>query len=826
MTDLQAPSPATPEAGAAVIPAANYPTNGRVAGKESRTPLTSLAEALGPHHRDHLDIGLLPPTLIARPPTIEYLMGLIDKQLPQADHDKIRRAYEFAKEAHTGQVRESGEPYILHPLAVTIILAEMRLLDADTLVAALIHDVIEDCHISRSAIAGAFGEPVAALVDGVTKLSALPKAASNVSVAEAANRERERAQQQAEALRKMFMAMFDDIRVVLIKLADRLHNMRTLYATAPDKQARIARQTLEIYAPLANRMGMWHIKSELEDLAFYYIEPAKYLELAAFLKDRKEARDRYIQRVIAQMQKALDEAGIAAQISGRTKHIYSLYQKMVRKQSTADRIYDVLAIRVQVNEVQDCYAALGVIHTLWPPIAGEFDDYIARPKETLYQSLHTAVLALDGKPLEIQIRTARMHEVAEYGIAAHWRYKEGGSSRRDRAYEAKIADLRRRLEWRNDVQDAQEFVDNLHSEIFQDRIYVYTPRGEIIELPSGSSPVDFAYHIHTELGHQCGGARVNERIVPLDTPLQNGDRVQILKDRQRKGPSRDWLASGRVYVTTATARTKIRQWFRRQRREENIAEGRKILEEELRKLGQQQLDEVSILAHFKFGTFDDLLEAIGNTDISPAQLANRLAPPPEKMALPRLQVSSGPSALPALEVGGADNLLTSLARCCKPMPGDEIIGYVTRGRGITIHHATCRNIDNVRDHDRLLKVAWSGITSQRYQVGVRVVALDRVGLLRDLLTKIADEKINVQDVSTINNESGGTQIVRLTLEVTGTDQLVRIMHRLEAIPGIYEVARDVPAERRTAEPAPPDPPRGAKPRPRNSGEQLKLPLDA
>ena len=747
-------------------------------------------------HPDHIDVSLLPPALITRTPTFEQLRVLINDHLSEADLEQIQHAYEFAATSHAGQMRESGDPYILHPLAVALILAEMGLLDVVTLSAALLHDVIEDCNVTRPEVAAKFGETVAALVDGVTKLSALPKSAGAARPADVAARERERAQQQAEALRKMFMAMFDDIRVVMIKLADRLHNMRTLAATSPAKQHRIAQQTLDIYAPLANRMGMWQLKSELEDLAFYFLDSEQYIELAGHLKERKEARERYIQRVIAHIGKALDDAGITAQISGRTKHLYSLYQKMVRKNRTVDRIYDVLAIRVIVNELQDCYAVLGVIHTLWPPIPGEFDDYIARPKEPLYQSLHTAVFALDHKPLEIQIRTEKMHEVAEYGIAAHWRYKEGGVRRRDRAYEAKIADLRRRLTWRDDVLDAQEFVDNLHSDMFQDRIYVYTPKGEIVELSAGSTPIDFAYHIHTELGHQCGGARVNERLVPLDTPLQNGDRVQIAKDRQRKGPSRDWISSGRAFVTTATARSKIRQWFRRQQREEKIEQGREILEAELKKIGQPDLDEAAILAHFRHGTFDDLLEAIGNTDVTPAQLAARLAPPPEQVPEPKLQIAPSNAAPPLLEVGGADNLLTSLARCCNPMPGDEIIGYVTRGRGITIHRDTCRNIDNVRDHDRLIKVAWSGITSPRYLALVRVVAVDRVGLLRDVLTKIADEKINVQDIQTSASDSSSTQSIRLTLEVFGMDQLVRVINRIEAVPGVYEVARDVPRDER------------------------------
>ncbi|HUS16643.1 MAG TPA: bifunctional (p)ppGpp synthetase/guanosine-3',5'-bis(diphosphate) 3'-pyrophosphohydrolase [Chloroflexia bacterium] len=732
-------------------------------------------------------------------PTLSQLLAHVRSysEPSAADLAAIERAYHFASEAHAGQTRESGEPYVNHVLSVAIVLAEMRLVDPETLQAALLHDTIEDNpSITRETLAKAFSESVAMLVDGVTKLSTLPKTAR---LDDPALRETAKQQEQAETLRKMFMAMFEDIRVVLIKLADRLHNMRTLDATTPEKQRRIAAQTLEIYAPLANRLGIWQIKSELEDLSFYYLDPQRYLDLVAQVQERKDSSARYIARIIAALQKALKEAGISCEIKGRAKHIHSLYQKMLRKNRPYDRIYDLLAVRIIVNEIQDCYGALGVIHSLWPPIVGEFDDYIAVPKESMYQSLHTAVWAFDNKPLEIQIRTHKMHETAEFGIAAHWRYKEGQrTARRDREYETKIASLRRQMDWRHDVEDAQEFVESLHSDIFQDYIYVYTPRGDIVELPAGATPIDFAFRIHTELGYQCAGATANGKIINLDTPLKNGDMVRIMKDPRRKGPSRDWIHSGRTYVTTANARQKIGQWFRRQAHDENVAQGREILESELKRMGMHDLHQAEILALFpRYDSWDRLLEAIGNTDISPAAIAAKLTPlrtlaPATRVTFPSVH------NLPSLDLGGASNLLSTISRCCRPMPGDEIMGYTTRGRGISVHRADCHNIVNLKEQDRerLVRVSWDGLKGQRYLARVRIEALDRVGLLRDVTTMVADEKVNMGEVQSAANKGGGTQHILANLEVTGVDQLLRLMKRLESISGVYEVRRDVPTEKK------------------------------
>jgi GTP diphosphokinase / guanosine-3',5'-bis(diphosphate) 3'-diphosphatase len=744
-------------------------------------------------------LALLPRSEADRDPTLERLLALVrtHSQPSDADLAAIVRAYQFADAAHAHQKRESGEPYIKHPLAVALLLAEMRLVDPETLEAALLHDTLEDNrHVTRARLAQEFGERVAALVDGVTKLSALPKTAR---LDDAEGHRNAKQQEQAETLRKMFMAMFEDMRVVLIKLADRLHNMRTLGAVPVEKQRRIAAQTMEIYAPLANRLGMWQFKSELEDLAFYYLQPQDYQDLVTQIQERREASNRYIQKVITTLERALREAGIAFEIKGRTKHIYSLYQKMLRKNRTSDRIYDLLAIRIIVNEVQDCYGALGVIHSLWPPIVGEFDDYIAVPKESMYQSLHTAVWVFENKPLEIQIRTHTMHETAEFGIAAHWRYKEGQrTARRDREYEAKIASLRHQMDWRHDIEDAQEFVDSLQSDIFKDYIYVYTPRGEIIELPAGATPIDFAFRIHTELGYQCAGATANGKIIQLDTPLKNGEMVKIIKDPRRRGPSRDWILPGHGYTVTVNARQKIKQWFRKQAREQNIIDGRGILEAELKRLGMADLPQAELLALFpRYDAFDKLLEAIGNTEVGPGAIAARLNPLRAAPPSTRVQAPSLPTTLPALELNGATNLLNNIARCCRPMPGDDIMGYTTRGRGITVHRADCHNITNLgeQERERLVRVSWAGLKNQRYMARLRIEALDRVGLLRDVSTVVADEKVNMTDVVTGANKTGATQHILANLEVTGLDQLLRLIKRVEAISGVYEVRRDVPSEK-------------------------------
>jgi GTP pyrophosphokinase len=736
-------------------------------------------------------------------PTIENLIKLVRGYNPEADADQIRSAYDFAALAHEGQFRATGEPYVIHPLNVAMLLADMHL-DTETIEAALLHDTIEDTAATNEDLAKQFGPTVAHLVEGVTKLSNVSKLQREGSAekVEKSEREREKSradshQQQAENLRKMFLAMFDDPRVVLIKLADRLHNMRTLEGLKPEKQRRIATQTLEIYAPLANRLGMWQMKGELEDLAFAYLNPDKYKELTTLLKETKASRDRYLKRVMSVLTRELNAAGIEVEIKGRVKHVYSLWQKMQRKNRPIEHIYDVLAVRIIVDTVKDCYAALGVIHSQWPPIPGEFDDYIARPKESMYQSLHTAVWGLDNKPLEIQIRTHEMHEIAEYGIAAHWRYKEQRGGKRDWRYEQKIAWLRRLMSWRDEVESAQDFVESLKSDVFQEHIYVFTPQGDIFELPKGATPIDFAYRIHTDLGHQTAGAKMNDRMITLDTPLENGSVVRILKDKNRIGPSRDWLQSDR-FIKTGNARQKVRQWFSRQRRDEKVTQGRAILDQTIKHLGLTHVSQADVLEYFpRFHTLDEFLEAIGNTDISPANITAKLAEHRQAELLQEEELpvavtvpTNLPTAQPTMQVSDLGGILTTLGRCCKPMPGDEIIGYTTKGRGITVHRSDCSNLAQVRDTGRLVRVNWGEKGTTRYPAGVRIEALDRAGLLRDVTTMLADDKVNIISVHTHKRPASATTTLIMALEVTGVEQLYQLMDRLQSVRGVYEVLRD------------------------------------
>jgi GTP diphosphokinase / guanosine-3',5'-bis(diphosphate) 3'-diphosphatase len=714
----------------------------------------------------------------------DELLAFVRRQMPGVNTAVIERAYEYAATAHAGQLRKSGEPYIFHPIATARILTEMQL-DAETIAAALLHDVIEDTGATEQELAAEFGPRVAKLVDGVTKLG---QTASRLSHADdgAGRHEREKAAQ-AENLRKMVLAMVDDVSVVLIKLADRLHNMRSAPLADAEKQRRKALETMEVYAPLANRLGIRQFKSELEDLAFMHLEPEKYADLERRLRKDSPEHGRYIERVTEELRAALDAAGIRADISGRRKHIYSIHKKMERKGASFDEIYDVIGIRVIVDENRDCYGALGVIHEKWHPIPGEFDDYIGRPKESMYQSLHTAVLALEARPLEIQIRTWEMHRVAEYGIAAHWRYKEAGRS--DANVEAKVAWLRQLMEWRDEVVDAQEFVESLKSDVFREMIYVFTPAGDVIDLPKGATPVDFAYRIHTDVGHSCVSAKVNDKLVPLNYQLENGQVVRIQTSKTKPGPSRDWLNPSLGYVMTAGAREKLRQWFRRQRREENIAQGKEVLERELKRLGLDiRADEVA--RHFpSYAKTDDFLAAIGYGAITPQQIAGKLDTPRERDALLPARPAPTRQMRAAFEITGVGDLLTALAPCCKPIPGDAIIGYVTRGRGITVHRADCPNVANVSEPERLMQVSWGGGEKTLYPVQIRVGAWDRVGLLRDITSVAADEKINILSVLT-NTHADRSVTILMTIEVASIPQLQHILTRFEQVRDVYEVMRD------------------------------------
>ena len=725
-------------------------------------------------------------SLIASDPAIAEAVARLDAALvdltDEADQRLIAQALALAVAAHDGVVRKSGEPYVVHPIDVAILLNKMRV-DAEMIAAALLHDVVEDSAFGVDDLERRFTPRVARLVDGVTKLGKIPWTAD----IDADTRERTH---QAENLRKMFLAMIDDIGVVLIKLADRLHNMRTLGSMPREKQVRIAQQTMEIYAPLANRLGIWQFKSELEDLAFRYLNPEAYEGIRRKLEIQSRDQAAFIDKVMEDLRVALAVEGVEAVLSGRSKHIYSIFRKMSFKQRSFEEIYDVIGIRCLVPEdrVKDCYGALGIIHSMWHPIPGEFDDYIATPKQSMYQSLHTAVIGPEGRALEIQIRTRRMHEVAEYGVAAHWRYKEG--TKGDARIEAKVAWLRQLLEWQTEVKDAEEFVETVKSDVLDEMIYVFTPKGDIIELPSGATPLDFAFRIHTEIGNSTVRAKVNEQLVRLDTHLQNGQVVEVVTSKAKLGPSRDWLREDLGYLTTASAREKVRQWFRRQERGENVAQGKDILDRELRRLGLDLKPE-DIHAHFpRYAKVEDMLAAIGYGAISSRLIASRIGDDAlGKDALAASPHVPKPRAPLRLDVMGVGDLLTSLATCCKPVNGDEIVGYVTRGRGITVHRADCSNIVNRPDQERVLPVSWGQQAGETFPVGIRVKAWDRVGLLRDISTVLSDAKVNILYVQTITNDDR-TVSIYVTVEVENVSQLSRVLHKIESVPAVDDVQRD------------------------------------
>jgi GTP pyrophosphokinase len=705
----------------------------------------------------------------------EQLLDKVLQYLPDADTALLRRGYEAALAAHAGQARKSGEPYIHHPLAVADALADLRM-DVPTLVASLLHDVPEDTAISLEAVRTQFGDEIARLVDGVTKLERLRDLSRS--------QEGGLAEAQAENIRKIFLAMVDDIRVIMIKLADRLHNMRTLDSLPLEKQTRIARETLDIYAPLANRLGIWELKWQLEDLALLHLEPAEYHRIADLLAEKRKEREDYVERVITVLRRRLQDEGLKAEVTGRPKHLFSIFSKMKQKSREFEEIYDVRGVRILVDEIRECYAVLGIIHSMWKPIPGQFDDYVAMPKDNLYQSLHTAVIGPEGRPLEVQIRTRNMHYIAEYGIAAHWRYKE--QTKRDLNLEAKIGWLRQASEWRQEVKDAGQFVESLKSDIFPERVYVFSPKGDIVDLPQGATPVDFAYHIHTEIGHRCRGAKVNGRLVPLDYRLHTGEQVEILTAK-RSGPSLDWLDQAQGYLTTARAREKVRQWFRQQERETNIAQGREQLEKELRRLGLEQRPFEEIARLFKYDNVDNFLAAVGYGDISPPQIATKLADiVVQKRWLPEATLPS-PSMV-GVQVKGVGDLLTRLAKCCSPVPGDPIIGYITRGTGITVHRRDCSNIKGLSDSERLIDVQW-GSTREVYPVDIRIEAFDRSGLLRDIAAIVTDEGINMGSVN-VSVHPDNTATFQVVLLITGVEQLRDVFARLEGLRDILEIRRE------------------------------------
>jgi len=756
-TTTPRPNPARPKAGA---PAA------KPAERRSRR---------GPRRAPAIAPGAARTT-----PDLEALRSALKTSIVEhhasADLKPTDRAFDLAVEAHTGEKRATGEAYVTHPIASAQIVADLGI-DPVAVVAALLHDVPEDTEYSLTDIEEQFGAEVAQLVDGVTKLSRFSTHSHE--------------QQQAENIRKMFLAMAEDIRVVLIKLADRLHNMRTLYGLPSEKQQRIARQTMEIYAPLAERLGIWQMKWELEDLAFKVLEPERFRELAKLLDTRRKGRESYIERAVAELRPKLAAAGIEADIEGRPKHIYSIWKKMQRKSAEFGEIYDVYAIRLLVEDVRDCYAALGIVHSIWRPIPGQFDDYIAVPKNNLYQSLHTAVIALDGKPLEIQIRTHQMHQVSEVGIAAHWRYKEGTKS--DREYDAKLAWLRQLMDWQRDVSDATEFVEGIKLDIFQDQVFVFTPKGDIKDLPAGATPLDFAYRIHTDVGHRTIGAKVNNRLVPLDYRLKNGDIVEIVTTKGEHGPSRDWLN----VVRTSHAREKIRQWFKRKDRDENIVHGRESLERELRRLARTSIsavgaDKISEVARaLNHDSMDDFYAAIGYGAVGAQAVVMRLGVVDDgQSTLPTVAPPQQTVRTGEVRVKGVGDLLVRFAKCCRPIPGDPIVGFITRGKGVTVHLQACPTVANEREVGRLIEVEWEAEPTQTYPIAIRVEAYDRTGMLSDITQVVAENKVNIL-AAHVGVTPDHTAVVTATLQVASVSQLAKVMSRIENLKDVISVQRDL-----------------------------------
>jgi len=704
------------------------------------------------------------------------LIELASSYLPEDKIALVKEAYEFAAKAHRGQVRRTGEPYLEHPLNAAMILAELHL-DAETLAAALLHDVPEDCGISLEEMGAKFDLPVVKLVDGVTKLN---KLANRARTGEA------KSKVQAENLRKMLLATAEDLRVVLIKLADRLHNMRTLGALPAEKRRAIAQETLEIYAPLAHRLGMREVKWQLEDLAFRYLKPRVYHQIARLLAGKRAEREGFVNETTHILSQELDKVGIEAKVYGRPKHIYSIYQKMSKYDAQGKNfgdIHDLFALRLLVDSVSDCYKALGVIHTLWRPIPEEFDDFIANPKDNGYKALHTTVMCQGTTPLEIQIRTYDMHRINEYGVAAHWLYKEGKAGER---LKDEVAWLQQLGDWREEL-DSEEFLESVKTDVLVDRVFVYTPKGEIKELPRGATPLDFAFRIHTDLGFRCIGAKVNGRLEPLNYALKNGDVVEIMASKAEKGPSLDWLNPELGYIKTSHARSKVRQWFAKQERGQSIETGKQIWDKEVKKLGVDLPGVDKMARLLSYDSADDLFAALGSGSINASQimlkLSGALEPTQEGLeVLPPRKIS--PVSINVLGVG---DLLTRLANCCHPLPGDKIIGYITQGRGITVHRRDCPNIVHEEEKERLVKVEW-GAVAQVYPVTIQVDAWDRVGLVRDISAIIAEEGVNLTEVS-MDNHRDDSVTLHFTLEVKNAAQASKIMSRIHSVWNVVSVTR-------------------------------------
>ncbi|HUI67606.1 MAG TPA: bifunctional (p)ppGpp synthetase/guanosine-3',5'-bis(diphosphate) 3'-pyrophosphohydrolase [Nitrospirota bacterium] len=706
---------------------------------------------------------------------LEDIVECIQNYHPDADVDLLRRAYIFSAKAHQGQTRLSGESYLIHPIEVAAILANLKL-DAATVAAGLLHDTIEDTPITSEEIKSMFGEEVAMLVDGMTKLSRM----------ELQSRE----QREADNFRKMIVAMAKDIRVILIKLADRLHNMRTLKSLPPEKQKRIAQETLDIYAPLANRLGISRIKTELEDLAFMYLNPEAYKDLAQKVNKRRIERESYINELIEIIRGQLAEHGYKGEVRGRPKHFYSIYQKMEKQGISFEDVYDLIAIRIITDTKVNCYAILGLIHSLWTPVPGRFKDFIGVPKSNLYQSLHTTVIGPKGERVEFQIRTEEMHRLAEEGIAAHWRYKEKSAvSQRE---EQQFAWLRQLLEWQRDLPDAKEFMETVKGDLFPDVVYVFTPRGDVKELPQGSTPVDFAFSVHTDIGQQCVGAKVNGKIVPLKHVLRNGDKIEVITQTGHT-PSRDWLK----FVKTSKARTRIKAWLKAEERRRSILLGRELLEKDLRKheLNPSKIlksdDLVKVANDMSHNTLDDLLAAIGYGKVSAHMVANKIAPdrphiepipkkPPQKQAKP-----SGSS----MKISGMENMLIHLSKCCNPVPGDKVVGFITRGRGVSIHTVDCPNVGELTfDKERLVEVSWGDFQPGAHAVKISVRTEDKPGLLANVSSSISAAEANITHAEAITGDDKQATL-NFTIDIKDVEHLNRIIKNIEVINGVLDVKR-------------------------------------
>ena len=704
----------------------------------------------------------------------EELLAKAQAYLPEEQVTLVEKAYNFALDAHLGQLRKSGEPYLEHPVSVAMILAELQF-DGATLAAALLHDVLEDCGVSMGEIETNFGDEVARLVGGTTKLSKLAKPVYG----DAARREL-----QVENLRKMLIATAEDLRVIYIKLADRLHNMRTLGVLPRGKRVAIAQETLEIYAPLAHRLGIRSVKWQLEDLAFRYLEPREYHRVARLVASKREQREGFINEAIQAVGEELNKAGVEASVFGRPKHVYSIFRKMGKYASQGKDfgdIYDLFGLRILANSISDCYKALGIVHSLWHPMPEEFSDFIANPKENGYRSLHTAVI-YHGNALEVQIRTYQMNRVAEFGLAAHWRYKEGEKGGESFG---EVAWLPRLVEWR-DVFDSKEFLESVKSDMLANRVFVFTPKGEIKELAKGATPLDFAFHVHTDLAYRCVGAKVNGRLVPLNYNLNNADVVEIIAAKGEKEPSLDWLNPELGYVKTSHARAKIRQWFNKQDRAQTIEAGKQFLGRELKRADIVLPSVSEVASLFGFKNMDDFFAAIGSGNLSPSQIIAKLAVSeerPEELVEVHPSKKVSPASVKVLGVG---DLVTHLANCCHPLPGDKIIGYITQGRGVTVHRRDCPNIVNEVERERLIEVGWGGV-EQVYPVAIQVNAWDRIGLLRDISVIIAEEGVNITDFHVADHED--IVSLNLSLEIKGTAELASLISKVYSIGGVVNVRR-------------------------------------